>query len=103
MCLGVLDVIFEGRGETYSESVPPYTRLYAAGDSSFTTSRLMAWKSLAEPLCMKVCRPNTKGWLLILAMAVPDEARICANKTFVSELAHIDKKLLSFRGGWIVL
>lgn len=86
-----------------SESVEPAMCAYAASSISSHTARLMAVKSGMEPLCMMVWRPKTKGWLFTVAMAVPDEARMCAKHTFVALLAHMLLNTGSLAGGWIVL
>ena len=49
------------------------------------------------------CRPKTKGWLFTVAIAVPEAARIWPKQTLVSVLAAMERNIMSFPGGWMVL
>lgn len=64
----------------------------------------MSEKFDTTPLCMRVCRPKTKGWLLMEATEVePVAARMCAKTAVVDVLAQMEWKLASFMGGELVL
>jgi hypothetical protein len=52
----------------------------------------MSLKRSMPPLCMKVWRPKTKGWLLVVATGGLYAARMCAKMVLEDTLAHRERK-----------
>lgn len=58
-------------------------------------SRDIETKEDIAPLCIIVCRPKTKGWLLTDVIAVAVAALMWANTTLLAVFAQILRKLES--------
>ena len=86
-----------------SESVDPDMLAYTSSSMRSTMSREIVTKSETWPLCMKVCLPNTKGWLFTDTTGVAVAARMCEKTHLLAVLAQILRKFVSWSGGWAFL
>lgn len=82
-----------------SESVAPRMLQYASKERREHRSRRIEEKLDIAPLCMKICRPNTKGCEFTCVTTLPELARMWAKTQWVSVLEQRDLKLKSLMGG----